>query len=146
LVSGWRFSTPNKLRGICTGQLHLYKTASCRTLRILPAMMLSSSAPCSRTCQPAYSRGSRPNVSLISKRSGSSALKAALVETVGFDTVGRLTWDAAALPGADNAEILEGYTLRPNQVRCSGCRRDERADPIFSERFLQLCTCCCWST
>jgi hypothetical protein len=55
-------------------------------------------------------------------------LKAALVETVGFDTVGRLTWDAAALPGADNAEILEGYTLRPNQVRVIW--RGQRADPF----------------
>lgn len=42
---------------------------------------------------------------------------AALVESISFDNVGRLTWDvASALPGLSNTEILEGYTIRPNQV------------------------------
>jgi hypothetical protein len=43
--------------------------------------------------------------------------KAALVESITYDAIGRLTWDASPLPDADNAAILEGYTLRPNQVR-----------------------------
>lgn len=134
------------LRAICTSQLHLPDLVCSRTVRILPAMMLSNSVQFSRTCQPTALRSSRSIVLHSSNRKGSIALKAALVETVGFDTVGRLTWDAAALPGADNAEILEGYTLRPNQVRCIWLQARRARKSGLSERFLQLCTCCCRSS
>jgi hypothetical protein len=72
-------------------------------------MMLSSRSVQSKAiCSRAFSKHSvrRP-----------TRLNAALLETISFDSVGKLTWDAQqveTLPG--KAEILEGYELRPNQV------------------------------
>lgn len=92
-------------------------------------MMLSSKSVQSKAiCSRAFSKHSvrRP-----------TRLNAALLETISFDSVGKLTWDAQqveTLPG--KAEILEGYELRPNQVSfltpigifvcfmiCIACRR-----------------------
>lgn len=78
------------------------------------AMMLHSVQ--SRTCHAPF-RSSTRSICVGVKKLPISRLNASLVESISFDTVGRLTWDASALPGADNAEILEGYTIRPNQVR-----------------------------
>lgn len=83
------------------------------TVTVAPAdsatMMLSSKSLQSKAiCSRAFSKHSvcRP-----------TRLNAALLETISFDSVGKLTWDAqqvGTLPG--KAEILEGYELRPNQV------------------------------
>lgn len=52
---------------------------------------------------------------------GSGRLSAALVESISYDTLGNLTWDIQEVEGlpsdAQRSEILEGYQLRPDQVR-----------------------------
>jgi len=78
------------------------------------AMMLHSVQ--SRTCHAPF-RSSTRSVGFKNLPVSYRPVNVSLVESISFDTVGRLTWDASALPGADNAEILEGYTIRPNQVR-----------------------------
>jgi hypothetical protein len=77
------------------------------TMMLCSTKTLQSKAICSR----AFSKHSvrRP-----------TRLNAALLETISFDSVGKLTWDAQqveTLPG--KAEILEGYELRPDQVTLS---------------------------
>jgi hypothetical protein len=58
------------------------------------------------------------NVGRVSSARPLTRTAAAVVESITFDDVGKLQWDVHALPDASHnaGRILEGYTLRPNQV------------------------------